>query len=114
MHHTVPYTPQHNGVAERKNHTLKKMVNCMLQSKRFSLCFWEKAINCANNIVNHTPTKALKNITPKEAWSSIKRDVSHFRVFGSEAWAHIPDEKHKALEPKSEKCIFVGYFEDVK
>ena len=28
--------------------------------------------------------------------------------------AHIPDEKHKALEPKSEKCIFVGYSEDVK
>eukprot|EP00253_Pinus_taeda_P009757 PITA_09757 len=27
---------------------------------------------------------------------------------------HIPDEKHKALEPKSEKCIFVGYYEDVK
>ena len=22
--------------------------------------------------------------------------------------------KHKALEPKSEKCIFVGYYEDVK
>ena len=28
--------------------------------------------------------------------------------------AHIPDEKHKALEPKSEKCTFVGYSEDVK
>jgi hypothetical protein len=33
---------------------------------------------------------------------------------GSIAWAHIPDEKRKALQPKSEKCIFVGYFEDVK
>ena len=41
-------------------------------------------------------------------------DVSHFRVFGSEAWAHILDKKHKSLEPKSEKCIFVGYYEDVK
>ena len=28
--------------------------------------------------------------------------------------AHIPDAKDKALEPKSEKCIFVGYSEDVK
>jgi hypothetical protein len=35
-------------------------------------------------------------------------------VFGSEAWAHILDEKRKALQPKSEKCIFVGYSEDVK
>eukprot|EP00253_Pinus_taeda_P017794 PITA_17794 len=90
------------------------MANCMLQSKGLSLSFWAEAINCANYIINRTPTKVQKNITPEEAWSSIKPDVSHFRVFGSEAWAHIPDEKHKALEPKSEKCTFVGYSEDVK
>ena len=35
-------------------------------------------------------------------------------MFGCEAWAHIPNEKRKALQPKSEKCIFVGYSEDVK
>ena len=35
-------------------------------------------------------------------------------MFGCEAWDHIPDKKWKALQPKSEKCIFVGYFEDVK
>jgi hypothetical protein len=73
-----------------------------------------KAINYENYIVNHTPTKALKNITPEEAWNKIKPYVSHFHVFGSVAWAHIPDEKRKELQPKSEKCIFVGYSEDVK
>ena len=112
--HSVPYTPKQNGVAERKNSTLKEIANCMLQLKWVSLNFWAETINCANYIVNRTPTKVLKNITPEEAWNSTKPDVSHFRVFGSEEWAHIPDEKHKALEPKSEKCIFVGYSEDVK
>eukprot|EP00253_Pinus_taeda_P016440 PITA_16440 len=48
------------------------MANCMLQSKGISLNFWAEAIDCANYIVNHTPTKILKNITPEEAWSSIK------------------------------------------
>jgi hypothetical protein len=90
------------------------MANCMIQSKGLSVKYWAEAINCANYIVKHTPTKALKNITLKEAWTKIKPDVSHFRVFGSIAWAHILDEKRKALQPKSEKCIFVGYFEDVK
>ena len=85
MQHIVPYTPQQNGVAERKNCSLKEMANCMLQSKGLSLNYWAEAINCANYIINRTPTKVLKNITPKEAWSSIKPDVSHFRVFGSEA-----------------------------
>jgi hypothetical protein len=114
MQHTVPYTPQQNGVAERKNCTLKEMANCMIQSKGLSLQYWAEAINCANYIVNHTPTKALKNITSEESWTKIKPDVSHFHVFGSIAWAHIPDEKQKELQPKSEKCIFVGYSEDVK
>ena len=90
-----------------KNHTLKEMANCMPQSKGLGVNFWAEEINCANCIVNHTPTKVLKNITPEEAWSSIKPDVSHFRVFGSEAQAHIPDAKHKALEPKSENAFFL-------
>jgi alpha-glucuronidase len=114
MQHIVPYTPQQNGIAERKNCTLKEMANCMIQSKGLSLKYWAEAINCANYIVNNTPTKALKNITSEEAWTKIKLDVSHFHVFGSIAWAHILDEKRKALQPKSEKCIFVGYSEDVK
>jgi hypothetical protein len=90
------------------------MANCMIQSKGLSLKYWAEAINYENYIVNHTPTKDLKNITPKEAWTKIKLDVSHFRVFGNIAWAHIPDGKRKALQPKSEKCIFFCYSEDVK
>ena len=73
-----------------------------------------RKMGCAIYIVNRTPTKVLQGITPEEAWSKIKPDVSHFRVFGSEAWDHILDEKGKALKPKSEKCIFIGYSEDVK
>jgi hypothetical protein len=73
------------------------MDNCMIQSKGLSLKYWVEAINCANYIVNHTPTKALKNITLQEAWTIIKLDVSHFRVFGSMAWIHIPDEKKEII-----------------
>ena len=79
----------------------------MLQYKGLSLNFWAEAINYENYIVNHTPTKVLNNITPEEDWSSIKPDVSHFFVFGSDAWAHIPDVKHKALEPKRESAFLL-------
>jgi transposase InsO family protein len=40
MKHIVPYTPQQNGVAEKKNHTLKEMANCMIQSKGLCLKYW--------------------------------------------------------------------------
>jgi hypothetical protein len=62
MQHTVPYTPQQNGVDERKNHTLKEMVNCMIQSKGLRLKYWAEATDSANYIVNRTPIpqKVLK------------------------------------------------------
>jgi hypothetical protein len=86
----------------------------MVQSKGLSLRYWEESINCDTYIVNNTPTKELKYITPEETWTKIEPVVRDLYVFGSEAYAHIPDEKMKELQPKSEKCTFVGYFEDVK
>ena len=44
MQHTIPYTPQQNGVVERKNLTLKEMANCMIQSKGLSIKYWVEAI----------------------------------------------------------------------
>ena len=40
--------------------------------------------------------------------------MTHFRIFGSKAWARIPTEKRKALQPQSQKCLFVGYYKDSK
>jgi hypothetical protein len=75
----------------------------MIQSKGLSLNYWEESINCSNYIVNCTPTKALKNITPEESWTKIKPDVSHFRVFGSIAWATfvMRKGKHCSLKVRS-------------
>jgi len=38
-----------------------------------------------------------------------KPDVSHLRVFGYIAYVHVPDENRSKLDPKAEKCIFIGY-----
>ncbi|GJR40639.1 zinc finger, CCHC-type containing protein [Tanacetum coccineum] len=45
IHETIaPYTPQQNGVAERKNRALKEMVNSMLSYSSLSEGFWGEAI----------------------------------------------------------------------
>eukprot|EP00253_Pinus_taeda_P021288 PITA_21288 len=89
LQHTVPYSPQQNGVAKRKNRTLKEMVNYMLQSKGLSLNFWAKEINSANYILNRTPTKVLNNITPEEAWSSIKPDDAAGALAGDSIYQRL-------------------------
>jgi transposase InsO family protein len=114
LQHTVPYTSQQNGVAEQKNRSLKEMASCMLHAKSLPQRLWAKELKCATYIQNISPHRSVKDKTPYEAWNDLKSEVSHFCIFGSRAWAWIPFEKRKELDPQSIECIFVGYPDGVK
>ncbi|GKB85933.1 zinc finger, CCHC-type containing protein, partial [Tanacetum coccineum] len=86
---TASYTPQQNGVAEKKNRALKKMVNSMVPNKR-----------------NKT--------TPYELWYKKRPNLSFLRVWGYRAVVRLPDLKRKTLGEKGIDCIFVGYAEHSK
>ncbi|CAI8588309.1 unnamed protein product [Vicia faba] len=85
------YSPQQNGVAERKNRTILDMVRSMLKRKNMSKEFWVEAVQCAIYVQNRCPHLKLGDLTPQEAWSGRKPTMSHFKVFGSVAYAHVPD-----------------------
>ncbi|GJY99363.1 retrotransposon protein, putative, ty1-copia subclass [Tanacetum coccineum] len=86
-HRTPPYTPQHNGVSERRNRTLLDMVRSMMSQTTLSKSFWDYALESAARILNMVPTK-------KGCEALVKRDTL---------------TKPSKLEPISIKCIFVGY-----
>lgn len=111
---TAAYTPQQNGVAERKNQTVMNMVRSMLSGKQMPHTFWPDAVNWAVYVLNRSPTFAVKGMTPEEAWSGIKPSVAHFRVFGCLAHVHIPDTKRKKLDDKSVQCVLLGVSEESK
>ena len=48
-------------------------------------------------------------MTPEEKFSGRKPDLSHLKVFGCIAYVHVPDELCTKLDPKAEKCVFIGY-----
>ncbi|MCO5554081.1 hypothetical protein L7F22_007607 [Adiantum nelumboides] len=106
---TMPYTPQQNGVAERKNKSLMEMARCMLKAKSLPHKLWMKAVACAAHVLNRCPTRALKTITPYESWYDKKPSVSYLCVFCCLAYAHIPQQLRGKLDDKAVKCIFVGY-----
>ncbi|GAU26636.1 hypothetical protein TSUD_102440 [Trifolium subterraneum] len=111
---TATYTPQQNGVSERKNRTLLNMVRSMLAGKNVPKRFWPEAVVWATYVINRSPTLSVKDMTPEEAWSSTKPSVSHFKVFGCIGYAHIPDTQRKKLDPKGIKCILLGVSEESK
>lgn len=105
---TVPYTPQHSGLAERRNKTLLNMARCMLRGKGMPHCYWEEAVSTAAYVLNRFPTRRIKNVTPEEAWRGCKPSAKHLRIFGSLCYRHIQDKKRRKLDDKSEAMGLVG------
>lgn len=110
---TTPYSPQQNGVAERKNRSLQEMEICLLADANMTKLYWGEAVMTAAYLQNRLPSRVVKR-TPFELWTGRKSDIGHFRVFGCEAYVHIPDVKRSKLDQKAVKLRFVGYSEDHK
>ncbi|GJU30435.1 retrotransposon protein, putative, ty1-copia subclass [Tanacetum coccineum] len=103
---TPPYTPQHNGVFERRNRILLNMVRSMMSLTILPLSFWDYALESAARILNMVPTKKVDK-TPYELWHGKVPNLSYLKVWGCEAHVkrHTPDK----LQQRYVKCIFVGY-----
>jgi transposase InsO family protein len=114
MQTTTMYTPQQNGVVERKNQTIMNMARSLLKEKCLSNTFWAELVARSSYLLNRSPTTSLKMKVPQEAWSGTKRNVAHLRTFRCIAYAHIPSELRKKIGDRSEKCIFTGYSETSK
>jgi hypothetical protein len=76
--------------------------------------FWEEAVETARYLVNMSPSLALVDTTPNEVWSGNKPSVEHLKVFGYDAFLHVPKEKRSKMDKKAIKCFFIVYKEGMK
>jgi transposase InsO family protein len=83
---SYPYTPQQNGVVERKNRTLLDMARTMLDEYKTSDRFWAEAVNTACYAINRLYLHRILKKTSYELLTGKKPNVSYFRVFGSKCF----------------------------
>lgn len=105
---------EQNGISERDNRTIVEAARSMIHASHINIRFWGEAIMCATYVLNRTGTRTLDNKTPFEAWHKVKPSVSHLRIFGCDAYVHVPKALRKKLEPKSRKGLMMGYSETSK
>ena len=55
--------------------------------------FWAEVVDIACYLVNRSPLSMLEDKTPQEVWTGKKPSLSHLRVFGCDAYVHVPKEK---------------------
>ena len=105
---TCRYTPQQNGVVDSKNRHIVEVVRALMVENNMPHIFWGEALSTAIYITNKTFTMAIHDVTPEERFTGKKLDLSHLKVFGCIAYVHVPNELRTKLDPKAQKCIFIG------
>ncbi|KAG8492427.1 hypothetical protein CXB51_009682 [Gossypium anomalum] len=106
---TNVYTPQQNGVSERKNKSLMDMARCLLFEKNLPKIMWAEAVNTTVYIQNRLPTKALAHKTPFEAWFGFKPSLAHIKVFGYLCYSQVTAVKKDKLSKRAVPGILTGY-----
>lgn len=75
---------------------------------------WGDAILTASYLINKMPTRVLQFVTPLEYFKKtfpdcrINSDLP-LKIFGCTVFVHIPSQVRSTLDPRAEKCVFIGY-----
>jgi hypothetical protein len=104
-----PYTPQQNGVVERKNRTLLDMARTMLDEYKTSDQFWAEAINTACYSINRLYLHRILKKTSYEHLTGKNPNVSYFRVFGSKCFILVKRGRKSKFAPKAVEGFLLGY-----
>ena len=111
---TAPYSPQQNGVVERRNRTVMEMSRSMLKCMKIPGRFWGKAVRHAVYLLNRLPSKPMGEQTPFEAWNGKKPHLGHLKVFGCLSHVKQTSPHPKKLDDRSHKMVYFGVEEGSK
>ena len=103
----MPYNPEQNGVAERKNKTIVEAISAMLYDQDMPKFLWAEACNTTIYLKNRSPHIILGMITPEESFFGRKPNVYHFRIFRDIVYYHFYKDRRNKLEPTTKMGVFV-------
>ncbi|GFZ20884.1 hypothetical protein Acr_29g0000460 [Actinidia rufa] len=107
---TCPYTPEQNGVAERKNRHIMSVVRCLLLGMGVPKYFWHMAVLTATYLINRTPSRVLNGKAPLHILQPASTLFPIIpRVFGCTCFVQNRSLTRTKLDDKAVRCIFLGY-----
>ena len=110
IHHmSCPHTPEQNGLAERKHRHIIETSITLLQTASLPPSFWFFACQTAVYLINRMPSSTLQNKSSSEVLFHSIPEIHHLRVFGCSCYPLLRPYTHNKLQPRTTKCIFLGY-----
>ena len=106
---SCPYTPQQNGVAERKNRHLLDVVCTLLLQSSVPSKLWVEALSTAVYLINRLPSSVLNFETSYFRLYHRHPRYLDMHTFGCVCFVHLSlHERHK-LSARLVRCAFMGY-----
>lgn len=107
-HLTTPYSPQQNGVVERRNRTLLEMTRSVLKHMHVPNTLWGEAVRHSTYLINHLAIRALDERTPYEMLRSRKPSLGHLKVFRCVCYARTEAPGRKKLDDRARILVHMG------
>jgi len=106
---SCPYTPQQNGVVERKHKYILETTRTFLFQTKLSIKYWGECILTSTYLINRLPSIPLNNKCPYEVLHKHKPLHSHLKSFGCLCYPTIRKLHITKFDPKATPHIFIGY-----
>nr|GEV92743.1 ribonuclease H-like domain-containing protein [Tanacetum cinerariifolium] len=106
---SIARTPQHNGVAERKNRTLIKAIRTMLVDSKLPTTFWAEAVNTACYVLNKALVIKYHNKTPYVLIHGRPPLIEFMKPFGCPVTILNTRDYLGNFDEKADEGFFVGY-----
>ena len=111
---SCPYTPQQNGLAERKIGDIVDKARTLLIQATAPLNLWGFAIVTATHLINRLPSKILGFQSPigilEEKYPEVRLKTGlSVKNFGCVAYVQNLVHKNNKWSTKVLKCVFLGY-----
>jgi len=94
---TVPYYPEMNGKAERKNRTFTKLVVAIMLNSEAVPHWWGKILLTVSYVLNRAP-KTKNKVYSYEILKKKQSNLSYIRTWGCLAYVRIPNLKRVKLD----------------
>ncbi|CAN1822216.1 Retrovirus-related Pol polyprotein from transposon TNT 1-94, partial [Linum perenne] len=108
-------TPEQNGIAERKNRHLLEMTRALMFGTHVPKHLWGEALLTATYLINRLPSRTLEYKSPRQILIQSYPHIHAFssdlplKVFGCTTFVHLYSHQRSKLDPRSVKCVFLGY-----
>ncbi|WVZ23101.1 hypothetical protein V8G54_001645 [Vigna mungo] len=111
-HTTLPHTPEHNGISERRNRHIAETGLALLHHSGLPPTYWPHAMTTAAYLINRLSTPILGYQSPYSKLLKISPDYHKLKCFGCLCFPWIKPYANHKLASKSVMCVFVGYSAD--